>query len=168
MVSIFFLGFHFKVELSWLIGFKSRWRFVICDLKSWRNDIRSPLNAHISQSINVFDVIQIESDSLFKELPNDRSYSQFHWETRKLWLFYEALSNGNRPIGSGDICMIGCHLFDRAPLANYNQAYNARSGLKHIDQFEFDDRLTRSGDGDFDAGCMISFQVLCELYPRVY
>ena len=56
------------------------------------NGIRLTLNAHISQSINGFDVIQIGGDSLFKELSNYRSYAQFRWETRKLWLFYEELT----------------------------------------------------------------------------
>ena len=31
----------------------------------------------MSQSINNFDVIQIEGDSLFQEISNDRSYARF-------------------------------------------------------------------------------------------
>ena len=43
-----FFVFQFKVQLSCLIGFMSRWRFVICHLKSCKNDIRLTLNAYTS------------------------------------------------------------------------------------------------------------------------
>ena len=69
-------GFQFKVKLSYLIGFKSRWR-LLCVTWNLVNGIRLTFNAHISQYINGFYVIQIGDDSLYKELSSDRSYVQF-------------------------------------------------------------------------------------------
>ena len=65
-------------------------------------------------------MIQIGGDSLFKVLSNDMSYAQSRWETRKLCLFYEALSNWN---------------FNRADKwgasANYERANNSRWGPRY-------------------------------------
>ena len=83
--------------------------------------IRLTLNVHISQYINVFDVIQIGGDSLFKELSNDRpghmpnstekreSYDGFTKNWRNC--FVSGRSGGFRPTRSGGAPVCALHAF---------------------------------------------------------
>ena len=142
-----------KVELSCLIGFKWRRRFVICDLKSCENGIRLTVNAYISQYRNGFNVIQIGRDILLKEHSNDMSYANSAEKRKSYTCFTKHCRTGISPNrwGRGTSAWLGA-LSELWSGIHRPTGIETSASLNLMTYWSVVCRSIWSSDRDFDAG----------------
>ena len=109
------------------------------------NDIRLILNAHISEYINAFDVIQIGGDSLFQELPTIDHMPNSAEKRERYSRFTKKYRDGILP--------------DRAPFGNHIGPETSTS-LNLVTTRSSGCRPTQSNDEDFDTRGAISSRIL--------